>query len=127
MTVPVAILAGGLATRLRPMTETVPKALIEVANQPFAFHQLRLLARNGFNEAVFLTGYRGGQIADAVGDGRRFGLAVRYVPDGRTLLGTGGAIGRALPHLGESFAVIYGDSWLDFDYQAAVAAFMRDG
>ena len=127
MTPPVAILAGGLATRLRPLTETVPKALLDVAGEPFAFHQLRLLARNGFTDAVFLTGYRGDQIAAAVGDGSRFGLAVRHVPDGPTLLGTGGAIARALPQLGESFAVIYGDSWLDFDYRAAVAAFARNG
>ena len=125
MTLPVAILAGGLAKRLRPLTETVPKALVEVAGEPFAFHQLRLLARNGFREVVFLTGYRGEQIAVAVGDGRRFGLDVRYVPDGRRLLGTGGALAHALPELGERFAVIYGDSWLDFDYQAAVAAFLR--
>ena len=127
MTLPVAILAGGLATRLRPLTETVPKALVEVAGEPFAFHQLRLLARNGFTEAMFLTGYRGEQIAAAVGDGHRFGLSVRYVPDGPTLLGTGGAIARAQAQLGERFAVIYGDSWLDFDYQAAIAAFARDG
>jgi NDP-sugar pyrophosphorylase family protein len=124
---PVAILAGGLATRLRPLTEAVPKALIEVGHEPFAFHQLRLLARNGFTEAVFLTGYLGEQIAAAIGDGKRFGLAVRYVPDGPKLLGTGGAIGRALPQLGDWFAVIYGDSWLEFDYQAAVKAFLQDG
>lgn len=127
MTLPVAILAGGLATRLRPLTETVPKALVLVAGEPFAFHQLRLLARNGFTEAIFLTGYRGEQIEAAVGDGRRFGLQVRYLPDGPTLLGTAGAIARAVPHLGERFAVIYGDSWLDFDYRAAVAAFTHDG
>jgi N-acetyl-alpha-D-muramate 1-phosphate uridylyltransferase len=126
VTLPVAILAGGFATRLRPLTETVPKALVEVAGEPFAFHQLRLLARNGFTEAIFLTGYRGEQIAAAVGDGHRFGLTVRYVPDGPALLGTGGAIARALPQLGERFAVIYGDSWLDFDYQAAVASFVQD-
>jgi NDP-sugar pyrophosphorylase family protein len=127
VTLPVAILAGGLATRLRPLTETVPKALVEVAGEPFAFHQLRLLARHGFTEAVFLTGYRGEQITAAVGDGHRFGVAVRYVPDGPTLLGTGGAIARAQAQLGERFAVVYGDSWLDFDYQAAIAAFARDG
>jgi NDP-sugar pyrophosphorylase family protein len=124
---PVAILAGGLATRLRPLTATVPKALVEVAGEPFAFHQLRLLARNGFREAVFLTGYLGERIVAAIGDGSRFGMNVRYVPDGPVLLGTGGAIARALPQLGERFAVIYGDSWLDFDYQAAVAAVRRDG
>jgi NDP-sugar pyrophosphorylase family protein len=127
MNLPIAILAGGLATRLRPLTARVPKALVEVAGKPFAFHQLRLLARNGFGEAVFLTGYLGEQIEEAVGDGSRFGMNVRYVPDGPVLLGTGGAIARALPQLGERFAVIYGDSWLDFEYQAAVAAFLCDG
>jgi len=113
--------------RLRPLTERVPKALIEVAGEPFAFHQLRLLARHGFAEAVFLTGHLGEQIVDAVGDGVRFGLRVRYVADGSELLGTGGAIARALPQLGPRFAVIYGDSWLEFDYQAAIVAFERDG
>jgi MurNAc alpha-1-phosphate uridylyltransferase len=127
VTVPIAILAGGLATRLRPLTERVPKALVEVAGEPFAFHQLRLLASLGFTEAVFLTGYLGERIEEAVGDGARFGMRVRYVPDGPMLLGTGGSIGRALPQLGPRFAVIYGDSWLEFDYQAAIAAFERDG
>jgi NDP-sugar pyrophosphorylase family protein len=123
----VAILAGGLATRLRPVTETIPKALVPVAGEPFAHHQLRLLARNGFERAVFLIGHLGERIAEAVGDGRAFGLAVEYVPDGPALLGTGGAIAAALPRLGDRFAVIYGDSWLDFDYRAAVARFERDG
>ncbi len=127
MTLPVAILAGGLATRLRPLTEKIPKSLVEVAGEPFAFHQLRLLARHGFKEAVFLTGYLGERIEEAVGDGGRFGMRVRYVPDGPVLLGTGGAVARALPALGPRFAVVYGDSWLEFDYQAALAAFERDG
>ena len=125
MTLPVVILAGGLATRLRPVTETIPKALVEVAGEPFAFHQLRLLARHGFRDAVFLTGYRGEQIEAAVGDGARFGIRARHLPDGPVLLGTGGAIARALPALGDSFAVIYGDSWLDFDYAAALATFQQ--
>jgi NDP-sugar pyrophosphorylase family protein len=127
MTLPIAILAGGLATRLGALTQRVPKALVEVAGEPFAFHQLRLLARHGFTEAVFLTGHLGEQIVEAVGDGTRFDLRVRYVPDGPVPLGTGGAIARALPQLGPRFAVIYGDSWLEFDYQAAIAAFRRDG
>jgi len=127
VTLPIAILAGGLATRLRPLTEKVPKALVEVAGEPFAFHQLRLLARHGFTDAVFLTGYLGEQIENEVGDGARFGMRVRYAPDGPVLLGTGGAIARALPALGPVFAMTYGDSWLEFDYTAAVNAFERDG
>ena len=127
MTLPIAILAGGLATRLRPLTEKIPKALVEVAGEPFAFHQLRLLARHGFADAVFLTGYLGERVEEAVGDGARFGMRVRYVPDGPVLLGTGGAIAHAAPALGPRFAVIYGDSWLEFDYRAAIVAFETDG
>lgn len=127
MSLPVAILAGGLATRLRPLTETLPKAMVLVAGEPFCFHQLRLLARHGFTEAVFLTGYLGEQIEAAVGDGSRFDIAVRYLSDGPALLGTGGALIRALPVLGARFAMVYGDSWLEFDYQAAMAKFLTDG
>jgi NDP-sugar pyrophosphorylase family protein len=127
MNYPVAILAGGLATRLRPVTTTIPKALVIVAGEPFAFHQLRLLARNGFTRVVFLTGYLGEQIVEAVGDGSRFGLEIAYVPDGPVLLGTGGALARAVPVLGPQFAMIYGDSWLNFDYRAAVKHFSESG
>ncbi len=127
MTLPVAILAGGLATRLRPVTATIPKALVPVRGEPFAFHQLRLLAHNGFKRAIFLTGYLGEMVTEAVGDGSAFGMEVSYVADGPVLLGTGGALARALPALGPQFAVIYGDSWLEFDYRAAINHFERDG
>jgi NDP-sugar pyrophosphorylase family protein len=117
-------LAGGLATRLHPVTETLPKALIPVAGEPFAFHQLRLLARKGLRRAVFLVGYLGERIVEAVGDGRRFGVEVDYVFDGPQLLGTGGAIAAALPRLGDAFFVLYGDSYLECDYLAAEKAFL---
>jgi NDP-sugar pyrophosphorylase family protein len=126
MTLPVAILAGGLATRLRPVTEQIPKALVEVLGEPFVFHQLRLLARNGVTHAVMCLGYRGEQVVDAVGE-ERFGVKVDYVFDGPVLLGTGGALVQALPRLGESFFVLYGDSYLDCDYRAVAAAFARSG
>src|SRR6478672_1679184 len=96
---PVAILAGGLATRLRPVTETVPKALIEVAGAPFLAHQLRLLRGYGFERVVLLVGHLGEQIRAFAGDGRDFGLQVEYVFDGPRLLGTAGALKRALPVL----------------------------
>ena len=127
MTLPVVILAGGLATRLRPLTATIPKALIEVAGEPFAHHQLRLLARNGVTRVVYCVGYLGELIVDAVGDGRRFGLDVRYVFDGEKLLGTGGAIAHALPVIGDRFLILYGDSYLDVDYQKVAAAFLASG
>jgi N-acetyl-alpha-D-muramate 1-phosphate uridylyltransferase len=122
---PVAILAGGLATRLRPLTETIPKALIEVAGAPFVDHQLGLLKRNGYHEIVFCVGYLGAMLQHHVGNGERFGLNVRYVEDGPTLLGTGGALRKAAPLLGEAFAVLYGDSYLPIDY-ARVEASFRD-
>jgi len=124
---PVAILAGGLATRLRPVTETIPKALIEVAGEPFLAHQLRLLREYGFARVVMLVGYLGEQIQEFAGDGQDFGLEVEYVFDGPRLLGTAGALKRALPVLGEEFAVVYGDSYLRCDYAAAIEAFRASG
>jgi N-acetyl-alpha-D-muramate 1-phosphate uridylyltransferase len=125
--IPIAILAGGLATRLRPITETIPKALIEIAGEPFLAHQLRLLRRNRFERVVLCVGYRAEQIRDFAGDGSRFGMEIEYSPDGPTLLGTAGAIRRALPLLGDAFAVTYGDSYLPCDYGAALAAFRESG
>jgi N-acetyl-alpha-D-muramate 1-phosphate uridylyltransferase len=127
MTLPVAILAGGMATRLRPVTETIPKALVEVAGEPFAFHQLRLLARCGVQRVVYCLGYRSEQIVEAVGDGARFDLAVEYSIDGLAPLGTGGAVAKALPLLGDRFFVLYGDSYLECDYREVEAAFIRSG
>ncbi len=123
---PVAILAGGLATRLRPVTETIPKALIEIKGEPFIFHQLRLLKKNGINKVILCVGYLGEQIEAVVGTGKNFGLTVEYAfdsPDGGPLLGTAGAIKKALPLLGENFFVTYGDSYLTCDYQAVQHAF----
>lgn len=122
---PVALLAGGLATRLRPITEAIPKAMVAVAGVPFIDHQLALFARNGITRVVLCLGYLGEQVEAHVGDGTRYGLAVAYTYDGDRLLGTGGALRRALPLLGEAFWVIYGDSYLDFDYQAAWKRFAR--
>jgi NDP-sugar pyrophosphorylase family protein len=124
---PVAILAGGLATRLRPLTEAMPKAMVEVNGEPFAFHQLRLLRRHGIDQVVFCVGYRGEQIVDAVGDGASFGLQVQYSFDGPALLGTAGALKVAAPLLGADFFVLYGDSFLDCDYAAVERAYRQAG
>lgn len=113
---PVAILAGGLATRLRPITETIPKALVDVAGEPFIFHQLRYLHAQGIRDVVLCIGYLGEMIQSVVGDGARFGLKVTYSPDGPVLLGTGGALRQALPLLGKEFFVLYGDSFLPVEF-----------
>ena len=102
---PVAILAGGLATRLRPMTDRVPKSLLRIAGRPFIFHQLELLKNQGVDRVVLCVGHLGDQVKAAVGDGRALGLAINYSFDGGELLGTGGALKRALPLLGDRFFV----------------------
>jgi NDP-sugar pyrophosphorylase family protein len=127
MTLPVAILAGGLATRLRPITAALPKSLVEVAGRPFAVEQLELLRQNGLTDIVFCLGHLGEQVEAALGEGQAWGVRLRYVYDGEQLLGTGGALLRALPLLGEAFFVLYGDSYLDCDYAAVAAAFHASG
>jgi NDP-sugar pyrophosphorylase family protein len=124
---PVAILAGGLATRLGTLTKTLPKALIEVHGEPFLAHQLRLLSRSGFQKIVLCVGYRCDQIRDFAGDGCRFDLDIEYSFDGPELLGTAGAIRQALPWLGPAFFVLYGDSYLTCDYAAVEHQFMLSG
>ncbi len=121
---PVAILAGGLATRLRPITSKVPKLLVEVAGEPFFSHQLRLLKQHGLTKIVLCVGHLGEMIVEQYGDGAKWGVQIDYSFDGVKLLGTGGALIRALPKLGESFYVLYGDSYLPVDYQAVGRAFL---
>ena len=124
---PVAILAGGMATRLRPITEKIPKLLVEVAGEPFFSHQLRLLKQNGLTKIVLCVGYLGEMIVDQYGDGSKWGMKIQYSFDGPKLLGTGGALIRALPKLGDAFYVLYGDSYLPVDYQAVGRSFLDSG
>jgi hypothetical protein len=93
-----ALLAGGLATRLRPLTSFMPKSLIHIAGEPFLAHQLRLIRAGGIREVVLCCGFLGEQIEDFAGDGSRFGLSITYSHDGPQPLGTGGALLKALPH-----------------------------
>ena len=124
---PVAILAGGLATRLRPITQTIPKALVEVAGKPFILRQLEYLRGQGLHHVVLCVGYLGEMIQDLVGTGERFGLQVSYSLDGPTLLGTGGALKKALPLLGGHFFVLYGDSYLPVDFSEVQLVYEQSG
>jgi NDP-sugar pyrophosphorylase family protein len=124
---PLAILAGGVATRLRPLSEKIPKAMIEVGGKPFIAHQLHLLRRERISRVVLCVGYLGEQIEAFVGDGSRFGVCVEYCYDGPSLLGTGGALRRALDRLGPEFLVMYGDSWLDTSFAPVVEVFHASG
>ena len=124
MSLPVAILAGGLATRLRPITQEIPKSLVDVAGKPFIVRQLDYLQQQGITHVVLCLGYLGEQVEAVVGDGSAFGLDVCYSWDGPQLLGTGGALKQALPLLGEQFFVYYGDSYLPIDFRVVEREFL---
>ena len=114
---PVVILAGGLATRMRPKTKKIPKSMLKIKGEPFISHQLRNLKRKNIKKVILCLGYLGEQIEEYLQGEKNFGLQVTYIYDGEKLLGTGGAIINALDYLPEQFFIIYGDSWLNIDYQ----------
>ena len=123
----IVILAGGLATRLRPLTETIPKALIPIHNLPFVHYQLDWLARCGITRVVFSIGYLGHLIRDFVQDGARWGLKVQYVDEGSELQGTAGALRLALDQnlLEDRFLVTYGDSFLPIAFHELAEQFCK--
>ena len=118
----VVVLAGGLATRMHPHTLATPKSMLKIAGRPFIDWQLERLQSCGFDECVLCLGHLSDTIVAHVGDGSAFGLRVTCVQEGATLLGTGGALRHALPHLASTFVVTYGDSYLPFDYVAPLRA-----
>ncbi|MFM1769047.1 MAG: hypothetical protein RJA22_1576 [Verrucomicrobiota bacterium] len=124
---PVALLAGGLATRLRPITEKIPKVLVPVAGQPFLAHQLALLRRQGLTRIVLCLGHLGEMVRDQFGDGSAHGVRLEYSFDGPKLLGTGGALRQALPLLGDRFFVLYGDSYLTEPFGPVADFWVRSG
>jgi NDP-sugar pyrophosphorylase family protein len=124
--IPVAILAGGLATRLRPITEKIPKSLVPVAGRPILAHQLEMLHAQGIRHAVLCIGFLGEMIQSEFGS-EAYGIKLEYSFDGKKLLGTGGAIKRALPKLGGEFFILYGDSYLPIPYAPVAEFFYRSG
>ncbi len=127
MNLQVAILAGGLGSRLYPLTQHIPKSLVEVAGKPFIVHQIELLRRNQINRLVLCLGYRGEMVRNFLGDGRSLGVHIDYVFDGLRMLGTAGAVKKALPSLDDAFFVLYGDSYLDINFQEVQSFFMQSG
>jgi len=111
------LLAGGLATRLQPVSYSIPKSLIDINGTPFIEYQLALLKKQGIIDIVICVGHLGEQVENLVGDGKRFGINVKYSYDGEKLLGTAGAIKKALNLLPETFFVMYGDSYLPIDFR----------
>ncbi len=123
----VAILSGGKATRLYPVTQAMPKAMLELAGKPFIAHQIEILKNNGVKRVVICAGHLGQMLKDYVRKENGFGLTVDFSLDGDKLLGTAGAIKKALPLLGDSFAVMYGDSYLTEDFCPIADFFFKSG
>ena len=107
------ILAGGRATRLGNLAERVPKSLLPVAGRPFLEHQLELLSASGIRRVILCLGHLAGAFRAYHGQWKDLWIEHSVEPEP---LGTGGAIRHALPHLGASFCVLYGDSYLNFSY-----------
>jgi MurNAc alpha-1-phosphate uridylyltransferase len=122
---PIAILAGGFATRLGKLTAEIPKCLIEINGRPFVDWQLDLLMRHGYSDFVFCVSYKSDAVQEYLGNGSDRGARIQYSLDGDTQLGTGGAIQKALPKLGDVFGVIYGDSYLPTNYMVAEQFFLN--
>jgi MurNAc alpha-1-phosphate uridylyltransferase len=119
----VVILAGGLGTRLRPLTNRVPKSLIEIHGKPFLEYQIELLKHNEINDIVLCVGHLAEQIKDYFRDGKVFGVDIQYSEEDKELLGTAGALKKAEPLLEETFFVLDGDSYLPLDYAEVMSYF----
>jgi NDP-sugar pyrophosphorylase family protein len=117
----VVVLAGGLASRMRPETEQVPKSLLLVNGRPFIDWQLDCFVASGARKVQLCVGYLGEQIETHVKRALDRGLAVGYSYDGEQQAGTGGALRRAFARLEDEFVLTYGDSYLPFDYAAPLA------
>src|ERR1700752_245158 len=121
------ILAGGVAMRLRPLTETVPKSMLRGSGKPFLEHQISLLRSQGIIDIVLCVGHLAHMIVDYFEDGSKFGVQLAYSQEEEPLLGTGGALRKAAPSLKEDFAVTYGDSYLMIDYADLFRTFRQSG
>jgi NDP-sugar pyrophosphorylase family protein len=117
MNLPIVVLAGGLGTRLHPVTKYIPKSLVPIHGYPFIYWQLRLLKSQDCTEVMLCVGHLGDAIRDYVGNGHKFGLKISYCLDGSENIGTGGALAKAFKILQSNAAVIYGDSYLLADFK----------
>ena len=122
---PVAVLAGGLATRLLPLTSEIPKSMVRINGAPFVHWQMKMMFEQGVQHLVFCLGHKSEMIRDFIGDGSQYGINVEYSYDGERQLGTGGAIRNSLPLLGEKFMVLYGDSYLPIKFKSVEDAFLE--
>jgi MurNAc alpha-1-phosphate uridylyltransferase len=119
----VAVLAGGFGTRLKPLTDAIPKSMIQIHGRPFVHWQMQMMSEQGINDVVFCLGNKSAMISDFIGDGSQYAIRVRYSFDGEQQLGTGGALKKSLPLLGDRFMVVYGDSYPPVRLQSVEDAF----
>ena len=126
MTLPVAILAGGLGTRLGKKALNKAKVLIDVAGKPFISRQLNYLSDQGIKDIVICVGHLGNQIKNYIGNGSKYNLNVSYSDDSDRLLGTGGSIKKACQILGEHFFILYGDSFLPVNFSLIEKAYFQE-
>ena len=116
------ILAGGLGTRLRPLTHKTPKCMTLINNKPFLEYQLLLLKKQGINSILLCVAYLHEQIQNYFGDGKKWGLTLQYSVEEQPL-GTGGALKKAQVLLQDRFLLLYGDSYLPIAYKDIITAF----
>ncbi len=121
------ILGGGLGTRLRPLTERIPKVMVPVNSKPFLLHLLELLRSQGVNDIVLCIGHLGEQVRDFFGNGESLGVRIRYSEEKERLLGTGGALKQTQSLLDDHFFVINGDTYLPINYNEVESAFAKCG
>ena len=123
----VVILSGGLATRLRPLTETVPKSLVEIEGRPFLEYQIGFVKKGGVRDIVLCAGYRGEKIEKYFGNGKQIGVDIKYSYEREKLLGMAGALKNAEDLLEDKFFVMNGDSYLFLDFGAVMSYFEEKG
>jgi len=119
------ILAGGLATRMKPMTLDIPKSMIEIDGKPFLEHQLELLKENDVKNVVVCVGHLGHQIKEYFKKGEKLGMNIKYGDEKENLLGTAGALKNAGDFLADEFFLMYGDSYVPVDFQAITSHFKK--
>ncbi|MFC1864235.1 sugar phosphate nucleotidyltransferase [Chloroflexota bacterium] len=121
------ILAGGMGTRLKPLTDKIPKVMVPVNGKPFLWHLLKLLESQGIGDIILCIGYLGKQVKDFFGNGGSLGMRIRYSEETERLLGTGGALKQSQNLLDDHFFVINGDTYLPVDYEEVERSFMKRG
>ncbi|MEK6939173.1 MAG: sugar phosphate nucleotidyltransferase [Nanoarchaeota archaeon] len=120
------IVAGGLGTRLRPLTETTPKPLLPIRGKPIIEHVIRNLKKHGIKNIIISIGYKAEQVQEYFGDGNSWGVSISYALETEPL-GTGGAVKLASKHLAKPFFLVWGDNLMDVSFSRMEQEFLSAG